>query len=70
LRRIASYGYTIMAPWRITSANYTVDWIDPTIDYAVENMKMYLNAAGSYIEFFTAEISTFLPIDNCFLCVI
>jgi hypothetical protein len=48
-----------MAPWRITSANYTVDWIDPTIDYAVENMKMYLNAAGSYIEFFTAEISPF-----------
>jgi hypothetical protein len=46
LQHLASYGYTVIAPWRQTTANYTVDWIDPTIDYCEENIPILLFQQG------------------------
>jgi len=37
LTRVASHGYAIMAPWQLGNPNYTVEWMDPVLDFAEEN---------------------------------
>lgn len=48
LHHLVSYGYTIIAPWRANvGPNYTVEWINPTIDFAEEHVLPAILEAGA-----------------------